>query len=93
LEAAIGIEPMNKGLQKFPGTIHTRTQKTKHIQGQHFRISYVLPWSSVNAGVYYIFYYSYEPLRAQIPWSPTVGVMNRPITIGNTCANRFCPRY
>jgi hypothetical protein len=56
LEAA--IEPMNKGFAEIFSHRSLKNMKAKYIQGQYFKIFRVLPWSSVDAGVYYIFYYS-----------------------------------
>ena len=47
-----------KVLQKFTLTVHGGTRKVKQLQGEYFKFFRVLPWSSVDAGIYYNFYYS-----------------------------------
>jgi hypothetical protein len=58
MEAAIGIEPMNKGFAEIFSRCSQKNIEGQVGQGQQLNFFRVLPWPSVNAGVYYIFYYS-----------------------------------
>ena len=69
LEAAMGIEPMNKGFAKISRTVDGRTPKAKEVQRETFSQSSCSPLVSGTCRCLLHFYYSDDLMRSALDFT------------------------